>query len=160
MVSSLITYIWIWMALWVDFFLLHCSGVLIILKVHPCTHPEGKAAPETEEEMMVEIFKYTERIVNMIRPRKLLMMAIGKLALSSPYLPGLIQVLQMALPLVQRWTNSGHVGSEHLRKQRKRKKRGRSHWFCGNVSFTCLLYSLDSNIRGSHGSNCDGRNAK
>jgi 5'-3' exoribonuclease 2 len=47
--------------------------------VHPCTHPEGKPAPETEEEMMVEVFKYTERVVNMARPRKLLMMAIGKL---------------------------------------------------------------------------------
>lgn len=34
-------------------------------------------APETEEEMMVEIFKYTERVVNMVRPRKLLLMAIG-----------------------------------------------------------------------------------
>jgi 5'-3' exonuclease len=45
--------------------------------VHPCTHPEGKPAPETEEEMMVEIFKYTERVVNMARPRKVLMMAIG-----------------------------------------------------------------------------------
>ena len=29
--------------------------------------------------MMVEIFKYTERVVNMIRPRKLLFMAIGRL---------------------------------------------------------------------------------
>ncbi len=47
--------------------------------VHPCTHPEGKPAPETEEEMMVEVFKYTERVVNMARPRKLLMMAIGEL---------------------------------------------------------------------------------
>jgi 5'-3' exoribonuclease 2 len=69
--------------------------------VHPCTHPEGKVngheriftatinsslifhhyqpAPETEEEMMVEVFKYTERVVNMARPRKVLMMAIGKL---------------------------------------------------------------------------------
>jgi hypothetical protein len=27
--------------------------------------------------MMLEIFKYTERVVNMIRPRKLLFMAIG-----------------------------------------------------------------------------------
>ncbi|KAJ7688447.1 XRN 5'-3' exonuclease N-terminus-domain-containing protein [Mycena rosella] len=44
--------------------------------VHPCTHPEGKPAPETEEEMMIEIFKYTERVVNMVRPRKLLFMAI------------------------------------------------------------------------------------
>ena len=28
--------------------------------------------------MMVEIFQYTERIVNMVRPRKLLFMAIGE----------------------------------------------------------------------------------
>lgn len=28
--------------------------------------------------MMIEIFKYTERVINMIRPRKLLFMAIGK----------------------------------------------------------------------------------
>jgi 5'-3' exoribonuclease 2 len=28
--------------------------------------------------MMVEIFNYTERVVNMIRPRKLLFMAIGE----------------------------------------------------------------------------------
>ncbi|KAI0921449.1 hypothetical protein AcW1_004581 [Taiwanofungus camphoratus] len=48
--------------------------------VHPCTHPEGKPAPETEEEMMLEIFKYTERVVNMIRPRKLLFMAIDGVA--------------------------------------------------------------------------------
>lgn len=26
---------------------------------------------------MVEVFKYTERVVNMVRPRKLLFMAIG-----------------------------------------------------------------------------------
>jgi 5'-3' exoribonuclease 2 len=39
-------------------------------------------APETEEEMMVEIFKYTERIVNMVRPRKLLFMAIGAHSIS------------------------------------------------------------------------------
>ncbi|THH33760.1 hypothetical protein EUX98_g365 [Antrodiella citrinella] len=37
----------------------------------------GIPAPETEEEMMVEIFAYTERVVNMIRPRKLLFMAIA-----------------------------------------------------------------------------------
>ncbi|KAI0663130.1 XRN 5'-3' exonuclease N-terminus-domain-containing protein [Cubamyces menziesii] len=48
--------------------------------VHPCTHPEGKPAPETEEEMMIEIFNYTERVVNMVRPRKLLFMAIDGVA--------------------------------------------------------------------------------
>lgn len=34
-------------------------------------------APETEEHMMVEIMKYTDRVVGMVRPRKLLFMAIG-----------------------------------------------------------------------------------
>ena len=46
--------------------------------VHPCSHPEGKPAPSTESEMMMEIFKYTDRVVNMVRPRRLLMIAIGK----------------------------------------------------------------------------------
>ncbi|TFY53636.1 hypothetical protein EVJ58_g9344 [Rhodofomes roseus] len=40
----------------------------------------GKPAPETEEEMMLEIFQYTERVVNMVRPRKLLFMAIDGVA--------------------------------------------------------------------------------
>jgi len=45
--------------------------ILLIISLNP------QPAPETEEEMMVEVFKYTERVVNMIRPRKLLFMAIG-----------------------------------------------------------------------------------
>ena len=45
--------------------------------VHPCSHPENKPPPATESEMMMEIFKYTDRVVNMVRPRKLLMIAIG-----------------------------------------------------------------------------------
>ncbi|EAQ83904.1 hypothetical protein CHGG_10308 [Chaetomium globosum CBS 148.51] len=45
--------------------------------VHPCSHPEDRPAPSDEEEMMVEVFKYTERVVNMVRPRKLLMIAVA-----------------------------------------------------------------------------------
>lgn len=48
--------------------------------VHPCSHPEDRPAPKDEEEMMVEIFKYTERVVNMVRPRKLLMIAVDGVA--------------------------------------------------------------------------------
>ncbi|EEH20189.1 5'-3' exoribonuclease 2 [Paracoccidioides brasiliensis Pb03] len=48
--------------------------------VHPCTHPEGKPPPSNEEEMMLEIFKYTDRVVNMVRPRKLLMIAVDGVA--------------------------------------------------------------------------------
>jgi 5'-3' exoribonuclease 2 len=51
--------------------------------VHPCSHPEDKAPPANESEMMMEVFKYTERVVNMVRPRRLLMIAIGKFFLSS-----------------------------------------------------------------------------
>lgn len=46
--------------------------------VHPCSHPEDRPAPATEGEMMLAIFKYTQRVVNMVRPKKLLMIAIGK----------------------------------------------------------------------------------
>jgi 5'-3' exoribonuclease 2 len=45
--------------------------------VHPCAHPEDRPAPKNQDEMMVEIFKYIERLVNMVRPRKLLFMAVG-----------------------------------------------------------------------------------
>ncbi|KAL7624766.1 5'-3' exoribonuclease 2 [Parahypoxylon ruwenzoriense] len=48
--------------------------------VHPCSHPEDKPAPKDEEEMMLEIFKYTDRVVSMVRPRKLLMIAIDGVA--------------------------------------------------------------------------------
>ncbi|KAI9931935.1 5'-3' exoribonuclease 2 [Aspergillus wentii] len=48
--------------------------------VHPCTHPEGRPPPENEQEMMLEIFKYTDRVVNMVRPRKVLMIAVDGVA--------------------------------------------------------------------------------
>ncbi len=51
--------------------------------VHPCSHPEDRPPPATEEEMMLAIFKYTDRVVNMVRPRKLLMIAVGMLMMSS-----------------------------------------------------------------------------
>ncbi|KAK7731829.1 5'-3' exoribonuclease 2 [Cytospora paraplurivora] len=48
--------------------------------VHPCSHPEDRPPPKDEEEMMVEVFKYTDRVVNMVRPRKLLMIAVDGVA--------------------------------------------------------------------------------
>lgn len=45
--------------------------------VHPCSHPEDRPPPTTEEEMMLAIFTYTERVFNMVRPRKLLLIAVG-----------------------------------------------------------------------------------
>ncbi|CDK28238.1 unnamed protein product [Kuraishia capsulata CBS 1993] len=48
--------------------------------VHPCSHPEHKPAPETEDEMMLDVFKYTDRVLNMARPRKILMIAVDGVA--------------------------------------------------------------------------------
>ena len=48
--------------------------------VHPCSHPEDRPAPETEEEMMIAIFEYTDRIIKMVRPRKLVMLAVDGVA--------------------------------------------------------------------------------
>ena len=44
--------------------------------IHPCTHPEDKPPPANEDEMLVAIFEYVEFIFNIVRPRKLLYMAI------------------------------------------------------------------------------------
>lgn len=51
--------------------------------VHPCSHPEDRPAPANEQEMMLAVFEYTERIVNMVRPRKLLMIAVGECSAPS-----------------------------------------------------------------------------
>lgn len=48
--------------------------------VHPCSHPEDKPAPRTESDMMIAIFEYTDRVVGMVRPRKLLYMAVDGVA--------------------------------------------------------------------------------
>ncbi|CCF57603.1 hypothetical protein KAFR_0C06110 [Kazachstania africana CBS 2517] len=48
--------------------------------VHPCSHPENKPPPETEDEMLLAVFEYTNRVLNMARPRKVLLMAVDGVA--------------------------------------------------------------------------------
>lgn len=48
--------------------------------VHPCSHPEHKPAPATEDEMFLDIFTYTDRVLLMARPRKVLMIAVDGVA--------------------------------------------------------------------------------
>ena len=44
--------------------------------IHPCARPEGKPPPATHEEMYAAIFKYIDRVFSVVRPRKMLFMAI------------------------------------------------------------------------------------
>lgn len=48
--------------------------------IHPCCHPEQGEAPKTEEDMMVKIYEYIDRIMNIVRPRRLLYLAVDGVA--------------------------------------------------------------------------------
>lgn len=48
--------------------------------IHPCTHPEDGPAPTTEQEMFDAVCAYVDRVFSIVRPRRLLYMAIDGVA--------------------------------------------------------------------------------
>jgi len=48
--------------------------------IHPCSHPEGGPQPKCIEEMYNNVAKYLDRLVNVVRPRKVLFLAIDGVA--------------------------------------------------------------------------------
>ncbi|KAL9599204.1 MAG: hypothetical protein Q9219_003985 [cf. Caloplaca sp. 3 TL-2023] len=85
--------------------------------VHPCSHPEDRPPPANEEEMMLAVFNYTDRVVNMVRPRKLLLIAVGTFEIKK------ISDLRATFPL---WTATlfhGVAPRAKMNQQRSRRFR-------------------------------------
>ncbi|KAJ8601816.1 hypothetical protein CTAYLR_007475 [Chrysophaeum taylorii] len=59
----------------VDNLYVDCNGV-----VHPCCHPEGKPQPKNEEEMVANVTKALDEIVERVKPKRLVYLALDGVA--------------------------------------------------------------------------------
>ena len=48
--------------------------------IHPCCHPQDKPQPKSEQEMFSLIFEYIDKILEIVRPKKVLYLAIDGVA--------------------------------------------------------------------------------
>lgn len=85
---------------------------------------------------MVEVFKYTERVVNMIRPRKLLFMAIGKHYTQIVHTLAYWIFYRRCCPPEQKWISNVLVVSDQHKRPKTRKMHVKSLWRYGKVNLS------------------------
>jgi len=48
--------------------------------IHPCAHPQNGPQPQSEQEIFDNIFEYTEKVINIVKPQKVIYLAIDGVA--------------------------------------------------------------------------------
>ena len=48
--------------------------------IHPCAHPQNGAQPQSENEIYHNIYEYTDKVIKLARPQKLIYFAIDGVA--------------------------------------------------------------------------------
>lgn len=48
--------------------------------IHPCAHPQNGPQPSSEQEIYENIFKYTDKLIRIVKPKKVLYLAIDGVA--------------------------------------------------------------------------------
>mgnify|MGYP000947225481 CR=1 FL=1 len=48
--------------------------------IHPCAHPQSGPQPGSEQDIFDNIFEYTDKVINIVKPKKVLYLAIDGVA--------------------------------------------------------------------------------
>ena len=48
--------------------------------IHPCSHPQNGPQPQSEEEIFRNVYEYTDKVINIVKPQKLIYFAIDGVA--------------------------------------------------------------------------------